>query len=69
MVALAGPALGNEPSCRDLGFSSNLLCSSCDDLAQFSIGFLEKDCRRCCQQEKADEEQVKFSSAVLEVCS
>lgn len=38
-------------ACRELGFSSNLLCSSCDLLGEFSLTKLQPDCRQCCQQE------------------
>uniref|UniRef100_A0A8C9JNA2 Selenoprotein F n=1 Tax=Panthera tigris altaica TaxID=74533 RepID=A0A8C9JNA2_PANTA len=47
-------ALGAEFSseaCRELGFSSNLLCSSCDLLGQFNLLQLDPDCRGCCQEE------------------
>ncbi|KAI4898186.1 hypothetical protein NFI96_028515 [Prochilodus magdalenae] len=45
-----GAELSSE-ACRELGFSSNLLCSSCDLLGQFSLTQLEPFCRQCCQQE------------------
>uniref|UniRef100_A0A672JRJ2 Selenoprotein F n=1 Tax=Sinocyclocheilus grahami TaxID=75366 RepID=A0A672JRJ2_SINGR len=38
-------------ACREMGFSSNLLCSSCDLLGQFSLGQLDLPCRQCCQEE------------------
>ncbi|CAG5896944.1 unnamed protein product [Menidia menidia] len=38
-------------ACRELGFSSNLLCSSCDLLGEFSLIKLQPNCRQCCQQE------------------
>lgn len=47
-------ALGAEFSseaCRELGFSSNLLCSSCDLLGQFNLLPLDPVCRGCCQEE------------------
>ncbi|KAI1883032.1 hypothetical protein AGOR_G00241060 [Albula goreensis] len=45
-----GAELSSE-ACRDLGFSSNLLCSSCDLLGQFSLSQLDPLCRQCCQEE------------------
>lgn len=45
-----GAELSSE-ACRELGFSSNLLCSSCDLLGEFSLTKLQPDCRQCCQQE------------------
>lgn len=45
-----------------MGFSSNLLCSSCDLLGQFSLGQLDLPCRQCCQEE-AQLESRKVSSA------
>ena len=34
-----------------MGFSSNLLCSSCDLLGEFSLSQIQPVCRQCCQQE------------------
>ncbi|KAL3988260.1 glycerol-3-phosphate O-acyltransferase 1/2 [Sarotherodon galilaeus] len=45
-----GADLSSE-ACRELGFSSNLLCSSCDLLGEFSLAKLQPNCRQCCQQE------------------
>ncbi|KAJ0059239.1 hypothetical protein NL108_009597, partial [Boleophthalmus pectinirostris] len=45
-----GAELSSE-ACREMGFSSNLLCSGCDLLGEFSLNALQPDCRRCCQQE------------------
>lgn len=70
LAILFCPAVSQDGSCRDLGFSSNLLCSSCDELAGLSMKFLEDDCRRCCQEEKESAtESSKFAKAVLEVCN
>lgn len=43
--------MGDGGNCLELGFSSNLLCSSCRELKEFSLGALEADCKRCCQAE------------------
>lgn len=45
------PCGGDGGSCLELGFSSNLLCSSCRELKEFSLGPLEADCKMCCQAE------------------
>lgn len=45
-----GAELRSE-ACRELGFSTNLLCSSCDLLGEFSLTKLQPDCQQCCQQE------------------
>lgn len=45
------PCAGDGGNCLELGFSSNLLCSSCRELKEFSLGALEADCKRCCQAE------------------
>ncbi|KAB0390747.1 hypothetical protein E2I00_001983 [Balaenoptera physalus] len=50
MVSAFGAEFSSE-SCRELGFSSNLLCSSCDLLGQFNLLQLDPDCRGCCQEE------------------
>lgn len=64
-------ALGAEFSseaCRELGFSSNLLCSSCDLLGQFNLLQLDPDCRGCCQEEAQLETKKLYAGAILEVC-
>lgn len=43
--------MGDGGNCLELGFSSNLLCSSCRELKEFSLGALEADCKKCCQAE------------------
>jgi len=37
--------------CQQNGFSSNLLCSSCQELEQFSLHPLIEPCNQCCQQD------------------
>ncbi|KAG7277381.1 hypothetical protein CRUP_033336 [Coryphaenoides rupestris] len=41
----------SSEACRELGFSSNLLCSSCDLLGEFGLSQIQPVCRQCCQQE------------------
>lgn len=54
--------------CVERGFSSNLLCSSCDKLTEFGLTTLVEDCQSCCLKD-ADTEQKTYAKAVLEVCS
>ncbi|NWU61666.1 SEP15 protein, partial [Pterocles burchelli] len=49
-ISVYGAQLSSE-ACRDLGFSSNLLCSSCNLLGQFNLNQLDPFCRQCCQEE------------------
>ncbi|KAF3699137.1 Selenoprotein F [Channa argus] len=60
-----GAELSSE-ACRELGFSSNLLCSSCDLLGEFSLNKLQPDCRHCCQQEAQMEMRKLYAGAILE---
>lgn len=54
------PTLGNGSSCLELGFSSNLLCSSCRELKEFGLEALEEECQGCCQMEgTADDDYVR----------
>lgn len=39
-------------SCMDMGFSQNLICSSCKDLRQYKLDFLESGCKSCCKEEQ-----------------
>ena len=45
----------------DIGFSSNLLCSSCRELKEFNLEALEDDCEKCCQADgvNSDENVIK----------
>jgi len=55
--------------CGDLGFSSNLLCNSCDELKQFKLDALIHDCNNCCEQGKEEEAATAtYASATLKVC-
>ncbi|MBN3289816.1 SEP15 protein, partial [Polypterus senegalus] len=67
-VSAYGAELSSE-ACRELGFSSNLLCSSCDLLGQFSLNQLEPFCRKCCQEEAQLETKkyVRGSDPVLKL--
>uniref|UniRef100_A0A8C3TZR9 Selenoprotein F n=1 Tax=Catharus ustulatus TaxID=91951 RepID=A0A8C3TZR9_CATUS len=60
-----GAQLSSE-ACRELGFSSNLLCSSCNLLGQFNLNQLDPFCRECCQEEAQLE--TRKISVFLEVC-
>uniref|UniRef100_A0A673SWL8 Selenoprotein F/M domain-containing protein n=1 Tax=Suricata suricatta TaxID=37032 RepID=A0A673SWL8_SURSU len=55
-------------ACREVGFSSNLLCSSCDLLGQFKLLQLDPDCRGRCQEEAQFETKTLYVGAILEVC-
>uniref|UniRef100_A0A8V0ZR41 Selenoprotein F n=1 Tax=Gallus gallus TaxID=9031 RepID=A0A8V0ZR41_CHICK len=66
VLPIAGSQLSSE-ACRELGFSSNLLCSSCNLLGQFSLNQLDPFCRQCCQEEAQLETRKLYAGAVLEV--
>jgi len=58
---------GWSSGCRELGFGSSLLCSSCAKLSEH-IGAadpLVAECAGCCAEERAAK---KYHRAVLEVC-
>ncbi|KAL0603941.1 Selenoprotein F [Plecturocebus cupreus] len=62
-VSAFGAEFSSE-ACRELGFSSNLLCSSCDLLGQFNLLQLDPDCRGCCQEEAQFETKKTESRSV-----
>lgn len=66
-ISAYGVELSSE-ACRDLGFSSNLLCTSCDLLGQFQLNGIETPCRQCCQEEARFESRKMYAGAILEVC-
>ena len=48
--------------CRSLGFTPNLICSTCDELPQFKLETLLENCNGCCQAEQNE-------TTVEKVCS
>jgi len=51
----------NVEFCQRNGFSSNLLCSSCRELEQFSLQPLIEPCNQCCEHDEASQaKQVGF---------
>ncbi|XP_015750212.1 PREDICTED: 15 kDa selenoprotein-like [Acropora digitifera] len=58
--------------CRDLGFSVNLLCSSCDELKPFNLASepsIEENCRKCCHADGQEEAAKRYAFGTLEVCN
>lgn len=58
--------------CRDLGFSVNLLCSSCDELKPFNLSSepsIEENCRKCCHADGQEETAKRYAFGTLEVCN
>ncbi|KAJ1171253.1 hypothetical protein NDU88_003123 [Pleurodeles waltl] len=64
-VSTYGSELSSE-ACRELGFSTNLQCCSCDLLGQFSLNGIELFCRQCCQEEAKFESKKHYAGAILE---
>lgn len=44
--------------CIESGFSSNLLCSSCDKLPEFGLATLTEECQKCCLEDAGTEKKV-----------
>ena len=64
-----GRAKWAPEKCSEVGYSSNLLCGSCDDLKQFKLSSLEDACRNCCETGKDENaEQQRYAKATLKVC-
>ncbi|XP_026765295.1 selenoprotein F [Galleria mellonella] len=56
--------------CAALGFiKANLLCSSCDQLKDFSLDELVVHCKECCHKDVTAPKEKKYARAVLEVCT
>ena len=55
LLFLSLSSLGNSSeSCLEKGFSSNLLCESCDELKRFNLEAISDDCNQCCQKSSSD---------------
>ncbi|NXE10349.1 SEP15 protein, partial [Lophotis ruficrista] len=63
-ISVYGAQLSSE-ACRELGFSSNLLCSSCSLLGQFNLNQLDPFCRQCCQEEAQLETRKVMEKSVI----
>lgn len=56
--------------CTSLGFTkANLLCSSCDQLKDFSLEPLIPHCKECCHNDESVPKDKKYARAILEVCT
>ncbi|XP_047546100.1 selenoprotein F [Vanessa atalanta] len=56
--------------CASLGFiKANLLCSSCDQLKDFSLDQLVEHCKQCCHNDDSTPNEKKYARAILEVCT
>ncbi|KRY13988.1 15 kDa selenoprotein [Trichinella britovi] len=38
--------------CKAVGFTPNLVCSSCSELSQYGLKELEPNCRQCCAKDE-----------------
>jgi len=60
-----------KEECFALGFSSNLMCTSCKELDRFDLGLLQPSCVRCCKEAETAIDGAKkklHRLAILEVC-
>ncbi|KAJ8300955.1 hypothetical protein KUTeg_022474 [Tegillarca granosa] len=42
-----------------MGFSPNLMCSSCNELDQYNLSKLTESCKGCCHQDSDDDQALK----------
>lgn len=57
----------NSDECRELGYEPGLMCSSCNELKEFKLSSLEKNCKQCCiadLEEEDREKKVRFVSYI-----
>lgn len=52
VLATLGHCSAVDNSCIDLGYTSNLMCSSCRELREFNLQDLEEECKQCCQPDR-----------------
>lgn len=68
-AASVGPGVAIDSShCMSLGYTSNLMCSSCRELKEFNLQPLEKECNECCQPDGSVDDDKKYAGAILEIC-
>lgn len=60
----------SSEDCASLGFNkANLLCSSCNQLKDFSLDDLVIHCKECCHIDESAPKEKKYARAILEVCT
>lgn len=58
-----------EEECRNLGFTPNLKCTSCNSLDEFNLAPIKDGCLSCCQEDAKSDEVLKvYPYAELVVC-
>ena len=68
LAALVSAAAPSE-SCFDLGFTSSLLCSSCNALQKHvEDATLMADCKKCCTPDSSGAGAGTYNSADLRIC-
>ena len=66
------PGVAIDSSCVELGYTSNLMCSSCRELREFNLQDLEGECNNCCQHDGAaedDDNKVTISCNLMPLVS
>jgi len=69
MVQAEASIQHGSTECLSMGFTSQLVCSSCSKLPDYDLNVIKDNCYKCCQPETDEAATKKYSSAVLEVCS
>ena len=61
-LASISPTVAIDSShCMSMGYTSNLMCSSCRELKEFGLQDLESECSGCCQPDgAANDEKVCY---------
>jgi len=58
----------SQDECSKLGYTDDLVCSSCTKLKQFDLTEMQDSCDECCEKDEEEEGVKKFFGAILEVC-
>lgn len=70
LCAAFAPCATMDGSCLELGYSANLMCSSCRELREFNLKELEEECNGCCQPDgSAGDDKVRWVAIETEVPS
>ena len=62
-----GQCVAEGGNCMELGYSPNLMCSSCRELKEFNLQSLEEECNQCCQPDgtNTDDKVSKTENYIL----
>ncbi|TGZ51346.1 hypothetical protein CRM22_010749 [Opisthorchis felineus] len=67
--SIAHVQCADRKACQLLGFTAQLRCGSCKELAKYNLSKIEPDCFDCCEADDAYKVIKRYAKAELVACS